>query len=373
MPRRISKVVHLTSVHRPRDVRIFYKEARSLARAGYDVSILVPHDTPEVIDDVRIQAIRKPHGRLDRATVTQLALLKAAIKERADIYHFHDPELMLVGLLLRLAGKKVVYDVHEDLPRQILHKTWIAAPLRRVIATIAAAAEFVIARTVSAVVVATPVIGNRFPRSTTVLVQNFPMSEEMRVERADPSSPRCVAYYAGGIEIVRGGRTMIEAFALLDPECDARLTLAGEFWPTTLHQELSDLPGWSRVDFLGWKRREELRASIDAATVGLVLFHPLPNHMNAQPNKLFEYMAAGLPVIASDFPAWRTIVDGAQCGMLVDPCNPQAIADAISWICAHRNEARVMGQRGQSAVRDRYSWDAQAAHLLELYSRLSRA
>jgi len=85
---------------------------------------------------------------------------------------------------------------------------------------------------------------------------------------------------------------------------------------------------------------------------------------------LFEYMSAGLPVIASNFPAWRTLIEQAGCGLTVNPLNVREIADAITWILEHPAEAEAMGKRGQAAVLSTYNWDTQVASLLDLYERL---
>lgn len=153
-------------------------------------------------------------------------------------------------------------------------------------------------------------------------------------------------------------------------EPGALLTIGGEF-ALASEQELAEAhPGWRRVDFLGFTKRDAVATMLARARAGLVLFQPRPNNVAGRPNKLFEYMSAGLPVIASDFPRWREIVDDAGCGVLVDPEDPQAISDALQWFLDHPNEAEAMGKRGHQAILMRYSWDAEAKVLVDLYHGL---
>ncbi|MCY4211547.1 MAG: glycosyltransferase, partial [Gammaproteobacteria bacterium] len=103
---------------------------------------------------------------------------------------------------------------------------------------------------------------------------------------------------------------------------------------------------------------------------GLVLYHPTPGILNAYPTKMFEYMSVGLPVIASDFPAWRHIVDRAECGLLVNPLEPSAIADAMLWLLNNPQEAERMGRRARKAAEEFYSWEREGDKLIRLYKKL---
>ena len=313
-----------------------------------------------------------PASRWQRMAHTTRAIYRLAVSADADVYHFHDPELIPVGILLKLRGKRVVYDVHEDYPRQILTKDWIPSVFRVAIAKATALVEKIASLLFSGIVTATPAIARRFPAHKTIVVQNFPALGEFTVADAVTYHKRPLrAAYLGAISSARGVFEMVRAMELIPDSLDAKLMLAGAFDSASLEEEVRGLPGWSRVDFLGWQSRRQVADLLASVRAGLVLFHPVPNHVEAEPNKLFEYMGAGLPIVASDFPLWREIVGKTECGLLVDPLDPSAIADAIRWIFEHPDDAAAMGERAQEAARTRYNWDAEARKLLEFYGKLA--
>jgi glycosyltransferase involved in cell wall biosynthesis len=368
------KVVHMTSAHSVVDTRIFLKECRALSDAGYEVVLVGQHEADEEREGVRTRGVPRPRNRLDRMVGTSLRVLVRALGERAAIYHFHDPELIPAGILLRLVGKKVVYDAHENVSKQILGKPWIPKGLRRPVSRVIHCLELVGVRFFSGIVAATPAIAAQFPPRKTVVVQNFPILDELTKPNPTPygERPPWIAY-VGGISAVRGIGDMVTALGRLPNGSSIRLKLVGKFMPESLRGEIEALPGWSHVDYLGWQSRLEVAAVLDRSRIGLVLFHPHPNHIEAQPNKLFEYMSAGLPVIASDFPLWREIVLGASCGVVVDPLDPDAIADAIHWLLKNPVDAQHMGERGRKAVLETYNWVAEAQNLLRFYGEVLHA
>ena len=362
---------HLTTVHSPDDVRIYQKEARSLAEAGYDVTLVAPALKEARLEGVRWLRLRRPRGRLDRLLRLTPLAYRAALDSGAEVVHLHDPELLFVGLALKLRGRKVVWDAHEDLPRQILSKPWLPRPLRRPLAWAVDVLERTTTRAFDAVVAATPAIARRFPRDLVHTVQNYPILSQMLAPHPAPYRNRQPhVAYIGGISAIRGAREMVQAMEIAGRRWGARLLLAGRFTPESLEDELWRLPGWRYIDYVGWLDRERVAEALSRVRAGLVLFHPEPNHVNAQPNKIFEYMAAGLPVIASDFPLWRDLVAGNGAGLLANPLNPEAIAEAIGWVIEHPAEAEAMGRRGREAVRERYNWDREKEKLLALYREL---
>jgi len=368
---RIKRVLHLSTAHPASDVRIFHKEAKSLSEAGYDVMLAAQGQQSGLMEGIKVLSLPTPRNRFSRLLKSTLKALSLATRKKADIYHFHDPELIPVGLLLRLLGKRVVYDVHEDLPRQILSKYWIRPILRGVVAKTAALAEWVAGNAMSGIVAATPAIAGRFPPHKTVVVQNFPLLSEFALGDGTPyrERPMWVAY-VGGITAIRGAVEMVRAMEHLPEDLGARLVLAGTFSPLELEAEVRKLPGWTYVDFLGWQNREGVSQLLRNARVGLVVLYPTLNYLEAYPVKLFEYMAAGIPVVASNFPLWREIVEGEQCGLTVDPLDPKAIAEAIRWLLEHPEEAEEMGKRGRKAVLEKYNWEREAEKLLDLYRKL---
>jgi len=310
-------------------------------------------------------------GRLIRMLLGPWRAFFAICKIKPAIVHLHDPELVPLGLLLKLIGYKVIYDVHEDVPRQTLSKRYLPRIIRKPLACVISVVEWFSARVFNAIVPATPKIADRFPAYKTVTIQNFPIVAELLHLSSISYAERSQSFaYVGSIAITRGAMEMIRACESLNDITGTRLELAGEFSPSSLEHELRTLPGWCTVNYHGRISRTQMSKVLGEARAGLVLFHPLPNHINAQPNKMFEYMSAGIPVIASDFPLWRRIIDGAGCGVVVDPLNLTAIAEAMRWIIDHPAEAEAMGQRGRQAVEKTYNWDAEAAKLSDLYKKL---
>jgi glycosyltransferase involved in cell wall biosynthesis len=373
---RRAKICVLTSVHLPFDGRVFHKEACSLAKAGYEVTLIACHDREETVSGVRIVPLPKPGSRLHRMTAVLWRLYRLAVRENADVYHFHDPELMIVGLLLKLRGRKVIWDVHEHYPNAILDKYYLGRPLRRIVSKSFDLFERCVVRFFDYVIYTTPFVGVRYQKMTvrSGRIENYPiLSLSETFERA----PQDRIIYLGAMSRIRGLIEVIEAFGLVAARHpNWELCLVGSSRPQSFEQEMKDLAARrgvaANVKFLAWVPYEEKERLSSQASMGVITYLPYSNNTSCLPNKLFDYMLVGLPVIASNFPLYREVVEPDRCGLIVDPSKPEEIARAIEYLMEHPQEARQMGERGRKAVMEKYNWEQESERLLQIYDAVLR-
>jgi glycosyltransferase involved in cell wall biosynthesis len=362
------KICHITSVHKQNDSRIFHKECKSLAEANFDTTLLVLNGKNEDVDGVKIRSVEwKSTGRLQRIFRSGKAMLPTALALNADIYHLHDPELLFIARKLKQkSGALVVYDSHEDLPKQVLDKYWIPSWIRKFLSFLVYQFEMYVAKKLDGVVSVTETICARFKKVNchVAFVANYPVLNEMVVlasaENKEKSNSVC---YIGGLTPTRGIKELVQALAFTD----ARLLLAGSFSSEAFEKEVKELPEWQKVSFYGYVNRNEIVEILETAAVGIVTLHPTKSYMEALPIKLFEYMSAKLPVIGSDFVSWRPLILDNNCGFMVDPLQPKEIAERINYLLAHPMEAQKMGVNGYNAVHEKYSWETQALNLIAFY------
>ena len=364
------KISHLTSAHPRGDTRIFVKQCQSLASAGFSVSLVVADGKGDDLkNDIHIFDVGHLPGRLKRMLSTTQRVFTKALALDADVYHLHDPELIPTGLKLKRLGKRVIFDAHEDVASQLLGKPYLG-PLRlRALASIFSCYERYACRRFDGVVAATPYIRDKFLKinPNTVDVNNFPVLGELETGISWESKQAEVCY-VGGIAAIRGIQEIIMAMSHLS--CAIRLNLAGCFSEPAIERAARIMPGWQQVNELGFVDRLGVRDVLGRSMAGLVTLRPVINYFDALPVKMFEYMAAGIPPIASNFPLWRDIIEGHDCGLCVDPLDPAAIAKAIDYLVTHPEEAQRMGNNGRRAVLEKYNWSLEEAKLLQFYDQL---
>ena len=368
------RVVHLSSVHLPADTRIALKMCASLAEAGHEVHLVVcgeEADIPEWLKEkkVTVHLIKPAAGRRERMISKTREVFRAGADLEGDIYHFHDPEGLPQALKWRKKlGRPFIYDIHEPYPDDIMSKEWLPLALRWPVARAFAAYENYAAFRLDGLAATTDHIAAPFTRHPRcVVIRNYPLKDEFqRPDTPARPEPGCFVY-VGGLTRLRGVEKMIRAVELA--KAPARLVLAGRCESQNLEAFIADSP---RVAWPGHLGRDDLGQLLARACAGLLLLQPNKAYLKVEATKLFEYMAAGLPVvIASDFPTGRDIVTETGCGLLADPRNPRAVAEAMDYIMAHPDEAAAMGRRGRAAVEERYNWEAEFPKLIRLYAALA--
>ncbi len=372
------KICILTSVHPPFDTRIYYKQAKSLAKAGYDVTLIAQHDRDEVVDGIRVVALPRPKNRLRRMLGTTWKAFNRARKQKAGIYHFHDPELLPIGVLLKVFSRgKVIYDIHENVRSELTTKLWLPKVARWPLSLMYRLLEQLSLPFIDEIIIAEDsYIKNYKKRQNVLAIRNYPILSLLK-ETADAKNSRPTIVSAGKIAEARGVFELIEAVRLLKPKYEnISLKLVGQAYPPTLVGEIDNLRErlglQDNVSLVGGVKHEEIYNIVPRCHIGVAILHPKPNYIESLPTKLFEYMATGLPVIASNFPLWKEIVEGNNYGLTVNPLDPEDIARAIEYLIEHPEEARKMGQNGKRAVMEKYNWETESQKLLDLYEKLSK-
>ncbi len=369
------KICILTSAHSAFDIRIFHKQAKTLVSVGYDVTLIAQHNKNEIVDGVKIIALPKPQNRFYRIFFFTKKVYKIALAQKTDVYHFHDPEFLPWALLLRLKTRaKIIYDSHEDVPKQILSKKWVPRFLRFPISIFFNFIEKQITRNFDAVIAVTPAVADKFLAPQKIYLANYPKLKYFNLlssrskQRNNPK--KFTIIYAAGLTRIRGIKEIIEAYGLLLSNYPIRFKLAGNFSEKEFESEIKKNVIWKKIDYLGFLPLSAVYQHFATADIGLICLLPEPNHIDSSPNKMFEYMAAGLPVVASHFPAWKKIIEENQCGLCVDPNNPRTIAKAIEYLVQNPDKAKEMGENGKMAVKQKYNWNIEERKLLNLYEDL---
>lgn len=377
------EVCHITSVHNRYDIRIFIKECISLSQAGYKVSLIVADGLgDEIKNNISIYDVGKLNGRFKRMFFTPLKIYRQVLELKPKIVHFHDPELMPIALKLKTQGFKVVYDIHENLPKQVLSKYWIKKPLRKIVAFIVDRLELFVVKRMSGVVTVIDSIGQRFYsiNPNVVLVHNYPYLQELKNYILPENkflddvtiinnwkSRQNNLVYIGGISKIRGIKPLINSLAIsLLP-----LELAGPFSGIGLVEESKTWDGYNMVNYHGLLPHDEAFRLLSNAKIGILTLLPVPSYVESLPIKMFEYMLAGIPIVASNFKAWESIILKYNCGIMVDPNSPDDIAKACLWLINNPAEAALKGKNGFDAVLKHFNWEQESIKLIELYTKIS--
>lgn len=384
---KLAKICFLTSVHHPFDTRVFHREARSLENRRFGVTLLAPSDQKTILaDNIKIVGFSVPRSRPRRFLATWLLLI-SAIKEKADIYHFHDPELIPIGILLHLVTKKpIIYDVHEHYPDSIRITNWLPFWARKSVATLFDWFERSTANFFAAIITADDEVTKRFQKARwqdsnnqVVTLYNFPRADfnETQIGPMPQRSHAVQLIHVGSISRERGQWLLLDVVRLLVDEkhLDVGLWMIGRFDSEKERQKFLEVVEYDRllsgrVICPGFISQEHLGGWLSAADVGLVPLQPVPKFYKNIPTKMFEYMAAGLPIVGSDLPPISMFINAANAGYLAVPDDPRSHAEKIFLLIQNPDLSNQKGRNGRVAFSTRFNWESEEEKLLSLYRRL---
>jgi len=369
----MAKIVHVTSVHVATDTRILYRECASLVDAGHDVTLIAVSEIPrqpETIAGVKILwAPVKIRQRAARVVLASHAAIDLALAQKADLYHLHDPELLLWTFRFRQQGARLVFDMHEYLPGAILDKAWIPGQLRPFVRWVAQRSERLLLRGASAIF-AEDSYRQHYPWIRRwVVVRNFPNVADISRFRAEKSERFSVGY-VGGVTQVRGSATMIRAIGLMQ---DAGVEVDFEcIGPTSEkhRQQLDALVaelGVQNIRFHGRLKQLDAMSILATCHAGLAILQDRPNYRESYPTKMFEYMALGIPVVVSDFPLNRKVIVESGCGFSIPPDDPQGLALILRILLENPQMVEEMSRNGMTASELQYNWQIEVRKLLDFY------
>lgn len=369
------KIVHLTSAHPRYDTRIFVKECISLSKIeNYEVYLIVADGLGnEIKEGVHFYDVGKSNGRLDRIFKTTKKIFSMAIELNANIYHLHDPELLPIGLKLKKRGEQVIFDIHENISKQIKSKDYINPFIRWSLSFIYAQYEKKVLKRMDRLILAEDSYTEYYSKISNkiTVILNMPdvnMLKEFQVENRDKNG----LFYIGGISNLRGLDVTIEAIKLLkDKIPDIYMHYVGNTYDNildTIDIEVIE----NHIKFYGaMPLLEGLKLSKNAK-IGLSILKPIENYTTSYSTKIFEYMALELPVITSNFELYKNVVEKYNCGLCVDPLNVNEIADGIKYIIENPKIAKEMGKNGKKIVFEKFNWKNEERKLHNLYKEVSK-
>jgi glycosyltransferase involved in cell wall biosynthesis len=374
------KVCILTSVHKPFDVRIFYRQAITLAQCGHRVMLLAHADFDSRREKgVFVKGIARPRNRFFRL-LNLLRFLSKSLNEKAGVYHFHDFELLPIGLALKMLTKKTVfYDCHENYPETAYERVWLPDRFKPLLVRIIAWFEPTVARRLDCVICVVPDQQQRFISAgcRTTLIRNVPRLEmfESVVRQNLPKENRII--YLGGLTVVRGARLLVDIMAeVKKTHPHIKLLCLGPFNESYVEREVKNYIKERQVDdvieHIPFVAHESVPDYLVRSKIGLLPWQPNQQMLKMVfPNKVLEYMACGLPIVASDIPSMKYLISEAQSGILVKADDFMEHAKAIRFLLDHREEMERLGAAGRAFVHKKYSWATEEKKLIELYQNFT--
>lgn len=373
-----TKICHITSGHNPFDDRIFYRECKSVAKAGYDVVLIAQHHSDEIVNGVKIVALPIAKSRFHRMFKLTFKAFWLALKQRSDIYHFHDPDFIIFGVLLKLITRKpVIYDCHEYYAEAILSKDYLSKHYRRILSLLFKLYEktlYPIFDYIFGVIDGQKI---DFPRASFLALHNFPPKSYFINTRKHKKEYELI--YAGTLGKERGLFMMLELIKKLkeyEKFENVKLVLLGSILNEKLKQEFNDFiienSLRKNILYLGTKPFEEVIVFLNKSKIGLRLAMKTRQYDDKPQiaTKIFEYMGVGIPLISTDFKYTKKFMNNAEYIFLVPENNIDDCVEKVKYLLENNEIREELGRKAYSDFINNYTWENEAHKLLQTYKKL---
>ena len=353
----MAHICFVTGLYSRYDSLIYYRQGRGLIASGHKVSIVVCDLLPdECIEGIHIYSTHYvPKNRIERFLGSSKAVQEIADKIDADIYQLQDPEPIGLVRHFRNKGKKVFFNMREYYPDMILHKEYLPTFLRRYVSWYY---ERLISKYFSqydSVFTVTPefveILEKKFKLNNICLLTNYPIpNPEYRLEKVDYMSRHDVIIYEGTIYENSRQDVFMDALSKIP---QVQYLMVGKI---DENNSIMQHPYWSKVEFVNGFKQSDLKGFFQRSTISNTLrdFGGWDGSLGVI--KIFESMEAALPVVFSDVPMYRKIVEQYKCGVCADPNDAKSIESAIRYLVENKEEAYWMGQNGRKAVLEEFNW-----------------
>lgn len=361
-----------STVHQVEDPRIFHRQALTLARKfKVRLYICAPYLKKEYNHNLKIIGLPLWEKKVDR--IKNIFLLAKYLRtEKAQVYIFHDPELLfLIPFVKVFKRAKIIYDIHENYRFLLQEKLWIPRYLRKVVSIAYIFIEYLVLYFIDMIWYPVQNIGNYYKNNSKVkklLVPNIPDLSRFNVNGSLPEKEDLLIYLGTMVED-RGIKELIIAFSKIHKKFPTfKFKLIGSFLSENYRQEISKLIHTlalqDKVFLMDKVPYHEIPSILSRAKIGFINYLPTPNNMNTLSNKLFEYLSMKIPVIAPAYPNYKEVLETYRCGVCINPEDADSIAKAIDDLLSNEKLRKEMGERGKKLVDEKYNWEKEAQNLI---------
>lgn len=358
------------------DQRSFYKQGRSLSNGGYDVNIFGLFGSKKTINGIKLVGFDAPKSRFNKFLLTNYKIFRKALREKADVYHFHDMDFIPWAILLKILSKsKIIYDIHEAYPEYMLLKTYIPKLLRKVISFFVYLTEHIAIKIFDAIIPNDNFVSKEFTHKNNIVIFNFPTLDFFKNKNGIPwNNRKYELFYHGSLPEYHFKAMMDIAEKLNSENIKNRWGIVTNDNSTIIcaKQEIKKRKLDDNFDFLPYTDYLNVFNYLITAKIGIIPLPPYKKFMKNIPLKMFEFMGCGLPIVLSDLPPSRQFIKGENCAIAVEPNNINEYANAIKLLLNNPEKAIEMGNNGKKLVFERYNWHSEEKKLIQLYNDLTQ-